>query len=89
MASGASCGPLSASTTPHWFGCGGQESVLVTQRVKTGARARFAAYPILQPVMANVLEAESAMMVRSCIPGTFDMLWKSPSYTSPEYTSSE
>jgi hypothetical protein len=39
MRSDGSWDALSASTTAHWFGCGGQESVFVTHRVNTGASA--------------------------------------------------
>jgi hypothetical protein len=37
------CDELSASITAYWFGCGGHESVFVTQRVKNGASVELAA----------------------------------------------
>ncbi len=42
IASAASCGPLIASTAAHWLICEAHESVLVIQRVNTGASARLA-----------------------------------------------
>ena len=43
IASAASCGPVIASTAAHCEICDAQDSVLVIQRVNTGASARFAA----------------------------------------------
>src|SRR5258707_3474605 len=71
--SAASCGPLTASTAAHWLICEAQESVLVIQRVNTGASAGFEVKPILQPVMAQVFDAPSEMMVRSYMTGTSAM----------------
>ena len=58
-----------ASTAAHCEICDAQESVLVIQRVNTGASARLATKPIRQPVIAQVLDAPSQMMVRSSMPG--------------------
>ena len=74
----ASCGPLIASTAAHWLICEAQESVLVIQRVKTGASAGLDVSPMRQPVIAQVFEAPSEMMVRSYIPGTCAMEKNSP-----------
>jgi len=56
MASAACCGPRTASTAAHWEICDAHESVLVIQRVNTGARMRFAAKPMRQPVIAQVFD---------------------------------
>src|SRR5204862_7820834 len=68
--SASSGGPLIASTAAHWLTCEAQESVFVTQRTNCGARTGFEAKPIRQPVIAQVLEAPSEMIVRSTIPGS-------------------
>jgi hypothetical protein len=60
-----------ASTAAHWLIWEAQESVLVIQRVKTGASTGFEVKPMRQPVIAQVFEAPSEMMVRSYMPGTW------------------
>ena len=47
--------------------------MLVIQRVNTGASFGLEVKPMRQPVIAQVLEAPSEMMVRSYIPGTCAM----------------
>ena len=42
MRSAASCGPVIAATAAHCEICDAQDSVLVIQRVNTGASARLA-----------------------------------------------
>src|SRR5207248_2913495 len=80
----AACGPVIASTAAHWLICEAQDSVLVIQRVNTGASAGLAVKPIRQPVIAQVLEAPSEMMVRSYMPGTWAMEKNSPTYAKRE-----
>jgi hypothetical protein len=75
----SSCGPFMASTAAHCVICEAQESVLVTQRVNTGASALFAVKPRRQPVIAQVFEAPSEMMVRSSISGNWASDTNSPS----------
>ena len=82
--SAASCGPLIASTAAHWLICEAQESVLVIQRVNTGASSGFEVKPMRQPVIAQVLDAPSEMMVRSYMPGACAMEKNSPEKTSLE-----
>ena len=84
IARAASCGPLIASTAAHWLICEAQDSVLVIQRVKNGASTGFDVKPMRQPVIAQVLEAPSEMMVRSYIPGTCAMEKNSPTYARRE-----
>src|ERR1019366_4401008 len=81
---GSTCGPLIASTAAHWLRCDAQESVLVTQRTNCGARRGFEAKPMRQPVMAQVLEAPSEMMVRSYIPVSDAIEANSPWYSRRE-----
>ncbi len=69
IAAAASCGPVIASTAAHCEICDAQESVLVIQRVNTGASARLATKPMRQPVIAQVFDAPSLMIVRSSMPG--------------------
>ena len=78
IASAASCGPLIASTAAHWLICEAHDSVLVIQRVKTGASAGLEVKPMRQPVIAQVFEAPSEMMVRSYMPGTCAIEKNSP-----------
>ena len=59
-------------------GLSAHDSVLVIQRVKTGASAGFEVKPMRQPVIAQVLDAPSEMIVRSYMPGTCAMEKKSP-----------
>ena len=73
-----------AATAAHCEICDAQDSVLVIQRVNTGARARLATYPMRQPVIAHVLEAPSLMIVRSSMPGRVASESKRPSYTRRE-----
>ena len=73
-----------ASTAAHWLICEAQDSVLVIQRVKTGASAGLEVKPIRQPVMAQVFEAPSEMMVRSYMPGSCAIEKNSPLKTSRE-----
>ena len=47
-----SWGPLMASTAAHWLIWEAHESVLVIQRVKTGASAGFDVKPMRHPVIA-------------------------------------
>jgi hypothetical protein len=84
MASAASCGPLIASTAAHWLICEAQESVLVIQRVKTAASAGLDVSPMRHPVIAQVFEAPSEMMVRSYIPGTCAIEKNWPEYARRE-----
>ena len=84
IVSAASCGPLIASTAAHWLICDAHESVLVIQRVNTGASARLAVKPMRQPVIAQVFDAPSEMIVRSCMPGSCAIETNSPSYTRRE-----
>ena len=56
-----------APTTAFWDA---QDSVFVIQRVKTGASTGFEVKPIRQPVIAQVFDAPSEMIVRSYIPGS-------------------
>ena len=65
----ASCGPLIASTAAHCEIWDAQDSVLVIQRVNSGASARLAVKPMRQPVIAQVFDAPSAMIVRSSMSG--------------------
>ena len=67
-----------ASTAAHWLICEAQDSVLVIQRVKTGASAGFEVKPMRQPVIAQVFEAPSETMVRSYMPGTWAIEKNSP-----------
>ena len=48
------------------------------QRVKCGASTGLEAKPMRQPVIAQVLEAPSEMMVRSYMPGSCAMEKNSP-----------
>ena len=48
------------------------------QRVNTGASAGFEVKPMRQPVIAQVFDAPSEMMVRSYMPGTCAMEKNSP-----------
>ena len=73
-----------ASTAAHWLICEAQDSVLVIQRVNTGASTGFAVKPMRQPVIAQVFEAPSEMMVRSYMPGTCAIEKKSPWNTRRE-----
>ena len=69
MASASCCGPLTAATAAHceiWLA---QLSVLVTHLVNAGASSLFAVKPMRQPVIAQVFDAPSEMMQRSCISG--------------------
>ena len=75
----SSCGPLIASTAAHWVICEAHESVFVTQRTNCGASTGFAAKPIRQPVIAQVFDAPSEMIVRSYIPGSEAIEANSPS----------
>ena len=68
----------------HWLICEAQESVFVIQRVNTGASFGLEVKPMRQPVIAQVLDAPSEMMVRSYIPGTCAMEKNSLSNTSRE-----
>ena len=79
MASAASCWPVIASRAAHWLICEAQDSVLVIQRVNTGASARLATKPTRQPVMAQVFDAPSEMMVRSRMPDSAASDTNSPS----------
>src|SRR3954466_10507651 len=84
MASATSCGPLIASSAAHWLIWEAQESVLVIQRVKTGASAGLDVRPMRQPVIAQVFEAPSEMIVRSYIPGTCAIEKNCPEYARRE-----
>ena len=79
MRSASSCGPVSAASAAHWLICDAHDSVLVIQRVKTGASVAFAVNPMRQPVIAYVFDAPSEMMVRSRMPGSVAIDTKSPS----------
>jgi hypothetical protein len=71
ISSTESCGPSIACSAAHCEICDAHESVFVIQRVSAGASARFAAKPTRHPVIAQVFEAPSEMMVRSYIPGSW------------------
>src|SRR5437868_13822776 len=88
MICAACCGPLIASTAAHWLICEAQDSVLVIQRVNTGAMVGFEVKPMRQPVIAQVFEAPSEMMVRSYMPGTCAMEKNGPVVPVP-YTRRE
>src|SRR5687767_13189669 len=81
--SAACCGPVIASTAAHWLICEAHDSVFVIQRVKTGASCGFEVKPMRQPVIAQVFEAPSEMMVRSYMPGTWAMEKNEPAASSP------
>src|SRR5438477_12711911 len=69
IADAASFGPVIASIAVHCLICDAQDLVLVIQRVNTGASVRLAMYPMRHPVIAQVFDAPSEMMVRSSMPG--------------------
>ncbi len=79
IASASSCGPLIAWTAAHWVIWEAHESVLVTQRTNCGASTGFDAKPSRQPVIAQVLDAPSEMIVRSYMPGSDAIEANSPS----------
>src|SRR5438309_7272 len=76
MKSAMRCTP--ASSAAHWLICEAHDSVLVIQRVKTGASSGFDVKPMRQPVIAQVFEAPSEMMVRSYMPGACAIEKNSP-----------
>ena len=78
MRSAASCGPVIASSAAHCEICEAQDSVLVIQRVNSGASTGFEVKPMRQPVIAQVFDAPSEMIVRSYIPGSCAIEKNSP-----------
>ncbi len=75
---------MTASIAAHCEICDAHESVFVIQRVKTGAITRLAAKPIRQPVIAQVFDAPSETIVRSCIPGRLASVSNAPAYARRE-----